>query len=99
MVCSECYIKNSRGPCNKDSIPCLLIGIYPTFIRMTQCFNKLYYSGLIWPHFFSLLKYSIGFGNNLSGFFIIETIIILDYILEYFLHLFQLAIICFGIFI
>ena len=36
---------------------------------MTQCFNKLYYSGLIWPHFFSLLKYSIGFGNNLSGFF------------------------------
>ena len=69
MVCSECYIKNSRGPCNKNSIPCLLIGIYPTFIRMTQCFNKLYYSGLIWPHFFSLLKYSIGFGNNLSGFF------------------------------
>ena len=54
MVCSECYIKNSRGPCNKNTIPCLLIGIYPTFIRMTQCFNKLFYSGLIWPHFFSL---------------------------------------------
>jgi hypothetical protein len=69
MVCPECYAKNSRGPCNKNSIPCLIVGIYPLFIRITQCFNKFYYSGLIWPHFFGLLKVLIAFGNNLSGFF------------------------------
>ncbi len=69
MVCPECYINNSRGPCNKNTIPCLLIGIYPLFIRMTQCMNKLFYTGLMWPHFFGLLKVLLAFGNNLCGFF------------------------------
>ena len=69
MACRDCYLGNVRGPCNRDTIPCLLIGVYPTFIRWTQCLNKFYYTKLIWPHFFGFLKVSFAFANNLSGFF------------------------------
>ena len=69
MVCRDCYLDNKRGPCNRDTIPCLLVGIYPTFIRWTQCMNKFYYTRLIWPHFFGFLKVTFGLANNLSGFF------------------------------
>ena len=41
MVCRECYLNNSRGSCNRDTIPCLIISVYPQFIRWTQCINKL----------------------------------------------------------
>ena len=33
MVCRDCYLNNSRGPCNRDTIPCLIISTYPHFIR------------------------------------------------------------------
>ena len=69
MVCRECYINNSRGPCNKDTIPCLIISVYPQFIRWTQCINKLYYTRLLWPHLGNFFKYSTGIGNTLMGFF------------------------------
>ena len=69
MICRDCYLNNKRGSCNRDTIPCLLIGIYPTFIRWTQCMNKFYYTKLIWPHFFGFLKVSFAMANNLSGFF------------------------------
>ena len=69
MVCRDCYVYNKRGSCNRDTVPCLLIGIYPTFIRWTQCMNKFYYSGLIWPHFFGFLKVTFSLANNLAGFF------------------------------
>ena len=69
MVCRECYLNNSRGPCNKDTIPCLIISIYPQFIRWTQCINKLYYTRLLWPHLGNFFKYSTGIGNTLMGYF------------------------------
>ena len=69
MVCRDCYLNNARGPCNRDTIPCLIIGIYPLFIRLTQCMNKFYYTRLIWPHFFGFLKVAFSFSNNLAGFF------------------------------
>ena len=69
MVCRDCYVYNKRGPCNRDTVPCLLIGIYPTFIRWTQCMNKFYYTRLIWPHFFGFLKVTFAMANNLAGFF------------------------------
>ena len=69
MVCQECYINNSRGPCNRDTIPCLIISVYPQFIRWTQCINKLYYTRLLWPHLGNFFKYSIGIANTLMGYF------------------------------
>ena len=69
MVCRECYLNNKRGPCNKDTIPCLIISAYPQFIRWTQCINKLYYTRLLWPHLGNFFKYSTGIANTLMGFF------------------------------
>jgi len=69
MVCRDCYLNNSRGSCNRDTIPCLIISVYPQFIRWTQCINKLYYTRLLWPHLGNFFKYSCGIGNTLMGYF------------------------------
>ena len=69
MVCRECYLNNSRGSCNRDTIPCLIISVYPQFIRWTQCINKLYYTRLLWPHLGNFFKYSWGIANTLMGYF------------------------------
>ena len=69
MVCRECYLNNSRGPCNKDTIPCLIISAYPQFIRWTQCINKIYYTRLLWPHLGNFFKYTSGIANTLMGYF------------------------------
>ena len=69
MLCRECYLNNNRGPCNKDTIPCLIISVYPQFIRWTQCINKLYYTRLLWPHLGNFFKYSTGIANTLMSFF------------------------------
>ena len=69
MLCRKCYLNNSREQCNKDTIPCLIISIYPQFIRWTQCINKLYYTRLLWPHLGNFFKYSTGIANTLMGYF------------------------------
>ena len=69
MVCHECYLNNSRGPCNKESIPCWIISVYPQFIRITQNINRLYYTNICWPHAGNLIKYCIRFINTSLGFF------------------------------
>ena len=69
MGCRECFVNNNRGLCNRDTIPCLIISIYPQFIRWTQCINKLYYTKLLWPHLGNFCKYSFGIGNGLIAFF------------------------------
>ena len=69
MVCSECYLSNTRGPCNKESIPCWIISVYPQFIRFTQCINKFYFSRLLWPNFGNVVKYFIRIINTSMGFF------------------------------
>ena len=69
MVCRDCYLNNSRGSCNRDTIPCLIISVYPQFIRWTQCINKLYYTRLLWPHLGNFFKYSCGIANTLMGYF------------------------------
>jgi len=69
MVCRDCFVNNSRGSCNRDTIPCLIISAYPQFIRWTQCINKLYYTRLLWPHLGNFFKYSCGIANTLMGYF------------------------------
>ena len=69
MVCEECYSTNTRGSCNKESIPCWIISVYPQFIRFTQCVNKFYYSRLLWPNFGNVVKYFIRIINTSLGFF------------------------------
>ena len=69
MVCSECYLSNTRGPCNKESIPFWIISVYPQFIRFTQCINKFYFSRLLWPNFGNVVKYFIRIINTSMGFF------------------------------
>ena len=69
MACRECYLNNKRGPCNKVSIPCWLILVYPQFIRLTQNLNRLYYTKLLWPYLANFIKYTIRFINNSMGFF------------------------------
>ena len=70
MVCRECYLTNTRGPCNKISIPCWLILVYPQFIRLTQNLNRFYYTRLLWPYLANFIKYTIRFINNSLGFFL-----------------------------
>ena len=69
MVCRECFLENKRGPCNKESIPCWLILVYPQFIRLTQNLNRLYYTKLLWPYLANFIKYAVRFINNSLGFF------------------------------
>jgi hypothetical protein len=69
MVCSQCYSFNIRGPCNRESIPCWIISVYPQFIRFTQCLNKFYYSRILWPDFGNVVKYFIRIINTSMGFF------------------------------
>ena len=69
LVCRDCYLNNSRGPCNRDTIPCLIISVYPQFIRWTQCINKIYYTRQLWPHLGNFFKYSSGIANVLMGYF------------------------------
>ena len=69
MVCRDCYLNNSRGSCNRDTIPCLIISAYPQFIRWTQCINKVYYTRQLWPHLGNFFKYTSGIANTLMGYF------------------------------
>jgi hypothetical protein len=69
MVCNECYLNNSRGPCTRETIPCWIIWVYPQFIRLTQNINRLYFTRLYWPYLGNVIKYSIRFINNSLGFF------------------------------
>ena len=60
----ECRDENKRiSKCNRDTISCFIILLYPNFIRFTQCINRLYYTKSLWPHFFNLLKYTGGIIN------------------------------------
>ena len=69
MICRDCYLNNSRGSCNRDTIPCLIISAYPQFIRWTQCINKVYYTRQLWPHLGNFFKYSSGIANTLMAYF------------------------------
>ena len=69
MVCRECYLNNSRGHCNKETIPCWIISAYPQFVRFTQSCNRLYYTKICWPHIGNFFKYLIRFINTSLGFF------------------------------
>jgi len=69
MICRDCYLNNSRGSYNRDTIPCLIISAYPLFIRWTQCINKLYYTRQLWPHLGNFFKYSSGIANTLMAYF------------------------------
>ena len=64
MACKKCRDNNIRIPsCNRDTIYCFIILLYPNFIRFTQCINRLYYTKSLWPHFYNLLKYTGGIIN------------------------------------
>ena len=66
MSCVECVQNNMRiKECNRDTIPCLIVLLYPFFIRLTQCINRLYYTRRKWPHLGNLIKYIGGFSNTL----------------------------------
>ena len=69
MVCKECYLTNTRGPCNKETYPCWIISAYPQFIRFTQNVNRLYYTRLYWPYLGNTIKYFTRFWNTTIGFF------------------------------
>ena len=69
MVCKDCYLNNSRGNCNKETIPCWIISAYPQFVRFTQSCNRLYYTKICWPHIGNFFKYLIRFINTSLGFF------------------------------
>ena len=69
MVCRECYLNNSRGHCNKETIPCWIISAYPQFVRFSQSCNRLYYTKICWPHIGNFFKYLIRFINTSLGFF------------------------------
>ena len=69
MVCPQCFLENSRGNCNKETIPCWIISVYPQFIKLTQNLNRLYYTKMCWPHLGNFIKYLIRFVNTSMGFF------------------------------
>ena len=65
LSCTDCQTKNQRSSdCNRDTIPCFIILLYPFFIRFTQCINRLYYTRQKWPHLGNTIKYIGGLLNT-----------------------------------
>ena len=66
LSCLDCQTNNKRSPdCNRDTIPCFIVLLYPFFIRFTQCINRLYYTGQKWPHLGNTIKYTGGLLNTI----------------------------------
>ena len=80
--------------CNRDTIYCFIILLYPNFIRFTQCINRLYYTKNLWPHFFNLLKYTGGIINVTFTWLYVKkdnkTFLILYIIIAFIVNLYQL---------
>ena len=66
LTCTDCQSKNQRASyCNRDTIPCFIILLYPFFIRFTQCLNRLYFTRQKWPHLGNAIKYLGGLSNTI----------------------------------
>ena len=66
LSCIDCQSKNQRSSdCNRDTVPCFIVLLYPFFIRFTQCINRLYYTGQKWPHLGNTIKYTGGLLNTI----------------------------------
>ena len=66
LSCIDCQANNQRpSNCNRDTIPCFIILLYPFFIRFTQCINRLYYTRQKWPHLGNTIKYIGGLLNTI----------------------------------
>ena len=66
MSCIDCQSLNIRSKeCNRDTIPCFIVLLYPFFIRFTQCINRLYFTRKKWPHLGNLIKYTGGLLNTI----------------------------------
>ena len=64
LSCRTCRAENLRiSECNRDTIPCFIILLYPFFIRLTQCINRYYYTRMAWPHLGNTVKYIGGLLN------------------------------------
>ena len=64
LSCRTCRAENIRiSECNRDTIPCFIILLYPFFIRLTQCINRYYYTRMAWPHLGNTVKYIGGLLN------------------------------------
>ena len=64
LSCRTCRAENIRiSECNRDTIPCFIILLYPFFIRLTQCINRYYYTRMAWPHLGNTIKYIGGLLN------------------------------------
>ena len=64
LSCRTCRAENVRiSDCNRDTIPCFIILLYPFFIRLTQCINRYYYTRMAWPHLGNTIKYVGGLLN------------------------------------
>ena len=64
LSCRTCRAENVRiSDCNRDTIPCFIILLYPFFIRLTQCINRYYYTRMAWPHLGNTIKYIGGLLN------------------------------------
>ena len=65
MSCIDCEANNKRSEdCNRDTIPCLIVLLYPFWIRFTQCINRYYYTRQKWPHLGNTIKYIGGLTNT-----------------------------------
>ena len=66
LSCIDCQSKNQRASyCNRDTVPCFIVLLYPFFIRFTQCLNRLYYTRQKWPHLGNTIKYIGGLLNTI----------------------------------
>ena len=66
LSCIDCQANNQRpSNCNRDTIPCFIVLLYPFFIRFTQCINRLYYTRQKWPHLGNTIKYIGGLLNTI----------------------------------
>ena len=68
MLCTDCEATNKRSSdCNRDTIPCLIVLLYPLWIRLTQCLNRYYYTRQEWPHLAGAFKSLGGLSNTLCS--------------------------------
>jgi hypothetical protein len=62
----ECKKENSPFSCNRKTLPCLIVMLFPYIIRFFQCLNRLIYIKQ-YHHGVNMIKYCFCFSNVLFG--------------------------------
>jgi hypothetical protein len=68
LSCTECRSDSQSYGCTRENYGGLVLILLPYLIRMAQSINKLYYTGMWWPHCLNFFKYFTSISNVIYGY-------------------------------